>query len=236
LKQKIAMLTAYDYPMAKILDEVGIDIILVGDSLGNVALGYRNTMPVTLEEMIIHTQAVGRAVKRAMVVADMPFGSFQKTTNETVANAIKLVKAGAEAVKIEGANYLEAIRMVIRAGIPVMGHLGFTPQSVHLLGYRVQGKSRISAAKILKDAKALEKAGCFAIVLEMIPENLAAKISRELKIPTIGIGSGIKADGQVLVTNDLLGLYATPPSFVKSKLNLKKSISTALKNFIKEVR
>jgi 3-methyl-2-oxobutanoate hydroxymethyltransferase len=236
LKQKIAMLTAYDYPMAKILDEVGIDIILVGDSLGNVALGYRNTLPVTLEEMIIHTQAVGRAVKRAMVVADMPFGSFQKTTKETVANAIKLVKAGAEAVKIEGANYLEAIRLVIRAGIPVMGHLGFTPQSVHLLGYRVQGKSRSSAAKILKDAKALEKAGCFAIVLEMIPENLAAKISRELKIPTIGIGSGIKADGQVLVTNDLLGLYDTPPSFVKSKLNLKKSISAALINFIKEVR
>lgn len=234
--RKIAMLTAYDYPLAKILDEAGIEIVLIGDSLGNVALGYRDTLPVTIEEMIIHTRAVARAVKRALVVADMPFGSFQNDPDAAVANAVKLVKAGAEAVKIEGANYLAAIKRIIRAGIPVMGHLGFTPQSVNLLGYRIQGRERAAAIKLLKDAKALAKAGCFAIVLEMIPETLAGKISRALKIPTIGIGAGKKVDGQVLVTQDLLGLYDRPPSFVKKYLDLNKLIRRAISKYIEELR
>jgi len=230
--QKLVMLTAYDYPFAKILDEAGVDMVLVGDSLGNVALGYRNTLPVSMEEMIIHTRAVSRAVKHALVVADMPFGSFQENEEKAVFNAIKLVKAGAEAVKIEGAEYLSAIKKVIKAGIPVMGHVGFTPQSVNLLGYRVQGKDKRSAAKIIKAAKALEKAGCFSIVLEMVPEDLAEKVTRAVKIPTIGIGAGKKGDGQVLVTNDLLGLYENPPSFVKPKANLREIALAAVRDFI----
>jgi len=234
--RKIAMLTAYDYPLAKLLDEAGIEIVLIGDSLGNVALGYRDTLPVTIEEMIIHTRAVARAVKRALVVADMPFGSFQNDPEAAVSNAVKLVKAGAEAVKIEGANYLPAIKQILRAGIPVMGHLGFTPQSVNLLGYRIQGRERAAAIKLFNDAQALAKAGCFAIVLELIPEALAGKISRALKIPTIGIGAGEKVDGQVLVTQDLLGLYERPPSFVKKYLDLNKLIRRAISKYIEELR
>jgi len=231
--QKLAMLTAYDYPFAEILDKAGIDMVLVGDSLGNVALGYRNTLPVTMEEMIIHTLAVSRAVKRALIVADMPFGSFQENEEKAVSNAIKLVKAGAEAVKIEGAEYIPAIKKIIKAGIPVMGHLGFTPQSVNLLGYKIQGKTMASAKKILLDARALEKAGCFALVLEMVPEELAGKITKAVKIPTIGIGAGKKVDGQVLVTNDLLGLYGNPPSFVKPLVDLRKIALGAVREFIK---
>jgi 3-methyl-2-oxobutanoate hydroxymethyltransferase len=230
--RKIVMLTAYDFPFARILDEAGVDIVLIGDSLGNVALGYRDTLPVTMEEMIIHTRAVSRAVKRALVVADMPFGSFQESDEKAVANAVKLVKAGAEAVKIEGAEYLSAIKKIIKAGIPVMGHVGFTPQSVNILGYRVQGKDKKSAQKIIEDAKALEKAGCFSIVLEMVPEKLAAKVTRTLRIPTIGIGAGKKVDGQVLVTNDLLGLYDNPPSFAKPRANLRKVALKAVREFI----
>jgi len=230
--QKLVMLTAYDYPFAEILDEAGVDIVLVGDSLGNVALGYRNTLPVSMEEMIVHTRAVSRAVKHALVVADMPFGSFQESDEKAIANAVKLVKAGAEAVKIEGAEYLSAIKRIIKAGIPVMGHVGFTPQSVNILGYRVQGKDKRSAAKIIKAAKALEKAGCFSIVLEMVPEDLAAKVTRAVKIPTIGIGAGKKVDGQVLVTNDLLGLYGNPPSFVKPLVDLRKIALRAVREFI----
>lgn len=230
--RKIAMLTAYDFPFARILDEAGVDIVLVGDSLGNVALGYRNTLPVTMEEMLVHTRAVARAVSRALVVADMPFGSFQESDEKAVANAVKLVKAGTEAVKIEGAGYISAIKKIIKAGIPVMGHLGFTPQSVNILGYRVQGRERRSAAKIIRDAKALEKAGCFSIVLEMVPENLAAKVTKSIKAPTIGIGAGKKVDGQVLVTNDLLGLYENPPSFVKPGANLRKIALKAIREFI----
>lgn len=234
--QKISMLTAYDYPFAKILDEAGVDMILVGDSLGNVALGYRNTLPVTMEEMVVHTRAVARAVKRALIVADMPFGSFQEGDDKAVANAIKLVKAGAEAVKIEGAGYLSAIKKIIRAGIPVMGHVGFTPQSVNVLGYRVLGKGKREAGKIIADARALEKAGCFAVVLEMVPENLAAKITKAVKVPTIGIGAGKKVNGQVLVTNDLLGLYDNPPSFAKPKVNLALVAKRAVESFIREAR
>ncbi len=226
------MLTAYDFPFAKILDEAGVDIVLVGDSLGNVALGYRNTLPVTMEEMVVHTRAVARAVKRALVVADMPFGSFQESDEKAVANAIKLVKAGAEAVKIEGAEYLSAVKKIIKAGIPVMGHVGFTPQSVNSLGYRVQGRGAKDERRILSEAKALEKAGCFSIVLEMVPESLAAKITRALKIPTIGIGAGKKVDGQVLVTNDLLGLYENPPSFARPMVNLRHISLKAVKEFV----
>lgn len=229
---KLIMLTAYDYPFARILDEAGVDIILVGDSLGNVALGYSNTLPVTMEEMVVHTRAVARAVKKALVVADMPFGSFQEGDGKAVANAVALIKAGAEAVKIEGAAYLSAIKKIIKAGIPVMGHVGFTPQSVNVLGYRVQGRDEKSAAKIIRDAKALAGAGCFSIVLEMVPEDLAAKITRAVRIPTIGIGAGRRVDGQVLVTNDLLGLYENPPSFVKPLANLRKISLAAVRDFI----
>lgn len=234
--ERIVMLTAYDYPFAKILDEAGVDIVLIGDSLGNVALGYKNTLPVTMEEMIVHTQAVARGVKRALIVADLPFGSFQENDEQAAANAIKLVKAGAEAVKLEGAEYLSAVKKIIRAGIPVMGHLGFTPQSVNALGYQIQGKSKKEKVKILEDAKKLEAAGCFALVLELIPEALAAKITKTVKIPTIGIGAGPKVDGQVLVTNDLLGLYENPPSFVKPKLKLRETILKSVKEFVSENR
>jgi 3-methyl-2-oxobutanoate hydroxymethyltransferase len=234
--QKICMLTAYDFPFAKILDEAGVDIVLVGDSLGNVALGYKNTLPVTMPEMIIHTQAVARGVKRALVVADMPFGSYQENDDKAVANAIQLVKAGAAAVKIEGTGYLSAIKKIIKAGIPVMGHLGFTPQSVNLLGARYQGLETREAKRILADAKILERAGCFALVLELMPEKLAAKITKAIKIPTIGIGAGGKTDGQVLVTNDLLGLYENPPSFVKSKIDLRQVIRKTVKSFINDIR
>ena len=227
------MLTAYDYPFAKILDEAGVDIILVGDSLGNVALGYKNTLPVTMDEMIIHTKAVARGVKNALLVADLPFGSYQENDEQAVANAIKLVKAGAEAVKLEGAGYLAAIKKIIKAGLPVMGHLGFTPQAVNLLGYRTQGKSKKEQVRIIQDAKKLEAAGCFAIVLELMPEELAAKITKAVKIPTIGIGAGDRTDGQVLVTNDLLGLYENPPSFVKPKANLREISLKAIREFIK---
>lgn len=231
-KRRLVMLTAYDYPFAKILDEGGVDIVLVGDSLGNVALGYRDTLPVTMEEMMIHTRAVARGIKRALVVADLPFGSFQENDDKAVANAVKLVKAGANAVKIEGVGYVSAIKKIIKAGIPVMGHVGFTPQSVNLLGYRVQGKDRRSADQLISESRKLEKAGCFALVLEMVPENLAARITNKLKIPTIGIGAGKKVGGQVLVTNDLLGLYDDPPSFAKPMVNLRRMALGAVKEFV----
>jgi 3-methyl-2-oxobutanoate hydroxymethyltransferase len=231
--QKISMLTAYDYPFARILDDAGVDIVLVGDSLGNVALGYQNTLPVTMTDMLVHTRAVGKAVERAMVVADMPFGSFQKDPKDALSNAIKLVKAGAEAVKIEGAEYIPAIKKMIRAGIPVMGHVGFTPQAVHQIGARVKGLGTGEVKKILGDAKALERAGCFAIVLEMVVPDLAKKITRALKVPTIGIGSGPDCDGQVLVTNDLLGLSEWMPGFVKPRANLRRVIRRAVREFIR---
>jgi 3-methyl-2-oxobutanoate hydroxymethyltransferase len=232
----IVVLTAYDHPFAQILDEAGVDIVLVGDSLGNVALGYKNTLPVTMEEMIVCTRAVARGVDRALLVADLPFGSYQENDEKAVANAIKLVKAGAEAVKLEGTGYLSAIKKIIKAGIPVMGHLGFTPQSVNLLGYKTQGKSEKEKVKILNEAKALEQAGCFAMVLELMPEELAAKITKAVRIPTIGIGAGARTSGQVLVTSDLLGLYENPPSFVKPKLDLRNTILTAIKEHIKEAQ
>lgn len=229
---KISMLTAYDYLFARLLDQAGVDIILVGDSLGNVSLGYKNTLPVTLTEMLIHTQAAARGADRAMVVADMPFGTFQQGKELALSSAIDLIKAGAQAVKIEGAGFLDEIKAIVRAGIPVMGHLGFTPQSVNQLGYRIQGKSGKQKAKIKKDAKKLEKAGCFALVLELVPPDLAKQITKTIKIPVIGIGAGRDCDGQVLVTADLLGLYQNPPAFVKKTANLAPQIKKAVKKFI----
>jgi 3-methyl-2-oxobutanoate hydroxymethyltransferase len=231
--RKISMLTAYDHPFARILDESGIDIILVGDSLGNVMLGYRNTLPVTMTEMVVHTQAVSRAVKRALVVADMPFGSYQSDLKLAVSNAVDLIKAGAEAVKIEGAEYLEVIRKILKAGIPVMGHLGFTPQSVHKIGASVQGLGTGEKSRLLKEARVLEKAGCFAIVLEMVKPGVAQKIKKALKIPVIGIGSGRDLDGQVLVTYDMLGLYPKPPKFAKKYADLAPQIKAAVRKFMR---
>jgi 3-methyl-2-oxobutanoate hydroxymethyltransferase len=231
--RQISMLTAYDHPIARILDESGIDIILVGDSLGNVMLGYRNTLPVTMTEMIVHTQAVSRAVKRALVVADMPFGSYQSDPKLAVSNAIDLVKAGAEAVKIEGAEYLETIKRILKAGIPVMGHLGFTPQAVYQIGTRVKGQGSRERKELLADAKKLEKAGCFAIVLEMVEPGVAQKIKKALKIPVIGIGSGGNLDGQVLVTYDMLGLYPKPPKFAQKYADLAPQIKAAVRKFMR---
>ncbi|MFA4905644.1 MAG: 3-methyl-2-oxobutanoate hydroxymethyltransferase [Candidatus Margulisiibacteriota bacterium] len=226
------MLTAYDYAIARILDESGIDIVLVGDSLGNVMLGYRNTLPVTMTEMVVHTQAVSRAVKRALVVADMPFGSYQSDPRLAVSNAVDLIKAGAEAVKLESADYLETVKKIIKAGIPVMGHLGFTPQAVYKIGARVQGLGTREKSRLLKEARTLEKAGCFAVVLEMVEPDLAQKIKKALKIPVIGIGSGENLDGQVLVTYDMLGLYPKPPKFAKKYVDLAPQIKAAVKKFI----
>ena len=215
----ISALTAYDYATARLVDEAGIDLILVGDSLAMVVMGYENTLPVTMDEMLLHTRAVRRAVKRAMVVADMPFGSYQVTTAEGVANAARFVKeAGAQAVKIEGgASRLDLVRRLTDAEIPVMAHLGLTPQSVHRMsGYRVQGKSVNAIHHLVKDALALEAAGAFAVVLEGIPTEVAQRITAALHIPAIGIGAGPSCDGQILVFHDLVNLsFSTPAKFVR---------------------
>ena len=229
--QKLAALTAYDFQMARLFDEAGLDIILVGDSVGNVMLGYRNTLPVTMNEMVIHTQAVARGVKRALVVADMPFGSYQSDPKLAVSNAIDLAKAGAEAVKLEGVEYLDIIKKIIKAGIPVMGHIGFLPQSVNRTGIKISKES----ARLIKEAKALEKAGCFALVLELIDPQVAKKITKAIKVPTIGIGSGPNCTGQILVGYDMLGIYPDPPRFVRKYLNLAAEIKTAVKRFISSV-
>jgi 3-methyl-2-oxobutanoate hydroxymethyltransferase len=208
--QKISMLTAYDYPTAKMVDEAEIDIILVGDSLGNVVLGYETTLFVTMDDMIHHTRAVSRAVKNAMVVGDMPFLSYSISIEESLRNAGRFMReAGAHAVKLEGGQERAAVvRAMTEAGIPVMGHIGLTPQSVHQLGgFRVQGKDLEAAKKMIADAKAMEEAGAFAVVLECVPAALAAKITQEVGIPTIGIGAGPSCDGQVLVNHDMLGLF-----------------------------
>ncbi len=238
--QKIVSLTAYDYPTARLLDEAGVDVILVGDSLGMVVLGYESTLPVTLDEMIHHTRAVRRGARRALVVVDMPYGTYHTDTAESVRNAVRFVKeAGAEAVKVEGGERrLELIARLTEAEIPVMGHVGLTPQSVNALGgYRVQGKSVDSAEQLLRDARAVEAAGAFSIVLEAIPRELAAQITRELRIPTIGIGAGPDCDGQVLVLHDLLGLTFGPtPKFTRRYANLGEVISTAVRQYSDDVR
>ena len=238
--KKITSLTAYDYSFAKILDEAGIDILLVGDSLGSVIQGQESTLPVTLDEMVYHTRAVVRGRKRALVVADMPFLSFQVSVEEAKRNAGRfLQEGGAEAVKLEGGVVvLQTIQAIVRMGVPVMGHVGLTPQWIHRFGgYRVQGKEKAEREAVLKDALAVEEAGAFSVVLEGIPADLAREITQRLSIPTIGIGAGVNCDGQVLVVHDMLGLFDVyTPKFVKKYADLKTVMAKAVKNFIVEVR
>ncbi len=238
-KEKIVCLTAYDYPTAKILDEAGIEIILVGDSAANVIAGEKNTLPITMTEMLYHTKVVARAVKNALVIADMPFLSYQCSIEEAVKNAGSFLKAGAAGVKVEGAGcILKTIKRFVELGIPVMGHLGLTPQSIHKFGgYKLRGKTKKEAEQILQDARRLEAAGCFSIVLEKIPMRLAKKITRSISIPTIGIGAGPYCDGQILVLHDMLGIYEEfTPKFVKRYANIGQEIRNAVQNYIKEVK
>ena len=235
----IVALTAYDYATARLVDEAGVDFILVGDSLAMVVMGYDNTLPVTMDEMLLHTRAVRRAVKQAMVVADMPFGSYQVSTAEGVANAARFLKeAGAEAVKIEGgANRLELVKRLTDAEIPVMAHLGLTPQSVHRMsGYRVQGKSVIAIHHLVKDALALEAAGAFAVVLEGIPTEVAQRITAALHIPAVGIGAGSHCDGQILVLHDLINLsFSAPAKFVRRYGDAAALITDAVNRYRTDV-
>jgi 3-methyl-2-oxobutanoate hydroxymethyltransferase len=236
----IAMVTAYDYTMARLVDEAGVDMVLVGDSLGMVVQGLSNTIPVTLEEIAYHGRAVARGVARAHVVGDMPFMSYQVSAQQAVESAGKLMKEGAfESVKLEGgAEVAEAIFRIVRAGIPVVGHVGLTPQSVHALGgFKVQGRGGEAAEKLISDARALEQAGAFAIVLEAIPPDLAAQVTSEVTVPTIGIGAGSACDGQVLVCTDLLGMMRGPsPKFAKRYAELGDEIVGAVKEYVGEVR
>jgi 3-methyl-2-oxobutanoate hydroxymethyltransferase len=239
-KRKITCLTAYDYPTARLMDEAGVDVVLVGDSVAMVVLGYESTLPLTMEESLHHTKAVRRGVQRALVVADMPFGTYQGDVNEALKNAVRFVKeAGAEAVKVEGGERrLEVIARLTEAEIPVMGHVGLTPQSVHAMGgYRVQGKTVGGAEQLLRDARAVEAAGAFAIVLEGIPRELAAEITKSVRIPTIGIGAGPDCDGQILVLHDLLGLtFQEPPKFARRYANVGEVISQAVREYCADVQ
>jgi len=242
--ERIAMLTAYDYSFARLCDQAGTDILLVGDSLGMVIQGQKNTLPVTMEHMIYHCQAVARSVEaasgRAMVVGDLPFMSYQSDLDEAMRNAGRLIKEGqAEAVKLEGgAEYAELVSKLVRVGIPVMGHIGLTPQSLHALGgFKVQGRDDLAAQKLRSDALALAEAGCFSLVLEGIPQELGAEITESLAIPTIGIGAGPECDGQVLVIYDLLGMNEEfRPRFVKRYENFAVRIRTAIDSYVGEVR
>lgn len=240
-KEKIVALTAYDFPIARVIDKAGIDLILVGDSLGMVVLGYENTIPVTMEEMIHHTKPVVRASRRALVVGDMPYFSFHLTIEESVFNASRFLKeAGTKAVKIEGASKkrLKLIETLVEAEIPVMGHIGLTPQSIHHLGqYKVRGKEIGEANKIVMDALNLERAGVFSMVLECVPAQVARIITEKIKIPTLGIGAGPYCDGQILVFHDLVGLSdGHIPKFVKKYIDLNQIIREAVKNYIEDVR
>jgi 3-methyl-2-oxobutanoate hydroxymethyltransferase len=237
--RKITMLTAYDFPTAQIVDQAGIDMILVGDSLGNVVQGVANTLPVTMDEMIYHTRMVSRAAASAMVVGDMPFLSYQTHKTEAVRNAGRFLKeAGAEAVKLEGGSQMaEAIRAIVDAGIPVVAHIGLTPQYIHMMGgFKVQGKDEAAREKILADARAIQDAGAFSVVIEAVPASLAKEIHEMLHIPTIGIGAGPDCDGQVLVLHDILGLFDRfTPKFVKRYANLKDQALKAVKEYKQEV-
>jgi 3-methyl-2-oxobutanoate hydroxymethyltransferase len=239
-REPIVALTAYDAPMARLVNRAGADVILVGDSVGNVKLGYANTLPVTLEEMLHHTRAVRRGNTRALLVADMPFLTYEFDPADAVRQVGRLVKeGGAEAVKVEGAgSILPSLRALVRANIPVMGHLGLTPQSVHRLGgYRVQGRDRASAERLLADARRLEREGVFALVLEAVPGPLARRITRVLRIPTIGIGAGPGTDGQILVVDDLLGMTEKPPPrFVRRYARLWGTTLAAVNRFGEDVR
>ena len=233
--EKIVCLTASDYAMARILDTVGLDVLLVGDSLGMTRLGYDSTLPVSLAEILIHLKAARRGVNRALLVADMPFGSYQIDVKSTLDNALVLVKeGGAEAVKLEGGrSYLRSVERLVSAGIPVMGHIGLLPQSVRVMGgYKVQGRTAESAEALLRDALALQRAGAFALVLEGMAAEVASEITAALDIPTIGIGAGVDCDGQILVTEDLLGLgFSRKPRFARQYLNLNQLISNAVQQF-----
>lgn len=236
--KKLTMLTAYDYPFAQIVDEAGIDMILIGDSLGVVVQGNNNTLSVTMDEMLYHTRIVSRAVEHTLVIGDMPFMSFQPGIEDTVRNACRFLQAGATAVKLEGGEAVAGrIRALTQMDIPVMGHVGLTPQSVHRMGgYKVQGREPAMAERIMMDAKVVEEAGAFAVVLEGIPLELGRKITKGLTIPTIGIGAGPHCDGQVLVLHDLLGLFERfHPTFVKTFVNLKSQALDAVKRYKEEV-
>jgi 3-methyl-2-oxobutanoate hydroxymethyltransferase len=236
--ERIAMLTAYDFTFATIFDAAGIDVLLVGDSLGNVVQGQDTTLPVTLDEVVYHTRLVARGAQRAMVVSDMPFGSYQISAEDAVRNACRCVKeGGAHAVKLEGGEHIAAtIERIVTAEIPVMAHVGLTPQSIHRMGgHRVQGRDEASRARVIRGAQAVEAAGAFAVVLEGVPADLALEITQLLTIPTIGIGAGVHCDGQVLVMHDMLGLTDWTPSFVKQYVNLGSLTSQAARNFAEEV-
>lgn len=236
---KVTMLTAYDASMARLLDSSDIDILLVGDTLGMVVLGYDSTVPVTMDEMLHHARAVSRGTKQALVVGDMPFGSYQSGLTDAVDNGIRFMKeAGCDAVKLEGGEEMcDVVRAMVRAGVPVMGHIGLTPQTAGQLGgFKVQGRDMESAHKLIADARALVQAGVFSMVLECIPGELAALVTRAVEVPTIGIGAGSQCDGQVLVTNDLLGLFEKfTPSFVKKYIDLAPHIRQAIEAFRDEV-
>lgn len=239
-KEKIVMVTAYDAPTAKIVDESGVDIVLVGDSLGNVIQGLPNTLSVTVEEMIYHTKMVARGIQNAHLCSDMPFMSYQSSRLDAVRNAGRFIKeAGAQSVKLEVTqDYIDTIYEIRKAGIPVMGHIGLRPQSVHDMGgYKLQGKDKEEAKELIALAKEVEKAGAFSLVLESIPQKLAKKITRAIKIPTIGIGAGPDCNGQVLVINDLVGLSEDPqPKFVKKYAEIRESMKEATKEYVDEVR
>jgi 3-methyl-2-oxobutanoate hydroxymethyltransferase len=238
--EKISMLTAYDFSFARLFDQAGIDVILVGDSASNVMAGHETTLPLTLDQMIYHAQCVIRGVNRSLVVVDMPFGTYQSNSDIALASAIRIMKeTGAHSLKMEGgAEILDSIRKVVDAGIPVMGHLGLTPQSIYKFGtYTVRAKEEAEAQKLREDALVLQQAGCFAIVLEKIPASLAAAVSQSLHIPTIGIGAGVHCDGQVLVMHDMLGINTEfKPRFLRKYLNLHEAITNAVQQYITDVK
>ncbi|MFT4903279.1 MAG: 3-methyl-2-oxobutanoate hydroxymethyltransferase [Thalassomonas sp.] len=238
--EKISMLTAYDYTLAKIIDGAGIDVILVGDSASNVMAGHETTLPITLDQMIYHAASVVRAVDRALVVVDMPFGSYQGNSLEALSSAIKIMKeSGGHSVKLEGGSeIIESVERILTAGIPVMGHLGLTPQSIYKFGtYTVRAKEELEAEKLLVDAKLLEEAGCFALVLEKVPASLAEKVAKSINIPVIGIGAGAGVDGQVLVLHDMLGMtHEFNPRFLRRYLNLADDIKGAVQNYVSDVK
>jgi 3-methyl-2-oxobutanoate hydroxymethyltransferase len=238
--EKISMLTAYDFSMAGIVDEAGVDIILVGDSASNVMAGHETTLPITLDQMIYHACSVVRAVKRSFIVVDIPFGSYQGNSSEALRSAIRIMKeSGAHAVKVEGGSEIkESITRILSAGVPVMGHLGLTPQSIYKFGtYSVRAKEVEEANKLIEDAKMLEEIGCFSIVLEKIPAQLAEKVAKAVQIPVIGIGAGGAVDGQVLVLHDMLGINQDfKPRFLRQYANLQEIMDQAVKNYIKDVK
>ena len=238
--EKISMLTAYDYTMAKIVDGAGIDVILVGDSASNVMAGHETTLPITLDQMIYHASSVVRAIERSLVVVDLPFGTYQSDSKEALRSAIRIMKeSGAHAVKLEGGKEIkDSIKKILNAGIPVMGHLGLTPQSIYKFGtYTVRAKEEEEAEKLLKDAKLLECLGCFAIVLEKIPAKLAKIVADELQIPVIGIGAGSGVDGQVLVLHDMLGMtHEFNPRFLRRYMSLFESVTSAIRQYISDIK